>query len=362
MSTNARARYTLGSVVIEDFSPALFPKIQDPEIVAELTESAQSWTAGNEPLTQLIYKYIRQYSAQIIQTEGANNIVNEIVCQKIIKNWRNNAAAALLCPIEQTLNQFERQDTLLVLYLQILWRGGIAANNKRHLSAEQNTLLRSNLVTLTEGQLQLSNRIYAIVFGMDWIEQQLPGLTTRTVHIPTNISAEISTATPAEIPRQAGMHPGAVLTLSKLVSSKLNKRLSATVLISSGAVSLGFVAVASFKAYDSVGFAAQPQKTKSPIAHSVSYQPRPKASVSQSKSPKDLFDQGLIHATNGRWLPMIKQYCSIPQTSTYFAPAKRQVEHWIKLYPQDIQRANITLLTTQKTPCELIENALQSVK
>ena len=361
MTTASEAHKTVGPADLAELDAVLFPKIKDPDAIAKIIERTQSWTAENLFLTQLIYQYIRQYSAQIIRTEGPDKIVDEVVRQKIVKNWRNNEAANLLCEIEQTLLRFECQDTLMVLYLQILSRGGIAANAQPKLKAEQDILIRSKLVTAEQGQLRLSNRIYAIVFGMDWIEQQLPGLTTRTVLTPT--SAEL---TQLENQEQTVTVPHATETAP---TSKLVKSLSTALLTVSGVALLGLTALTNFRAPNNFGAAAQTQtQDKQTTILATATQQNTEKITAQSTgtsvsttAPKELFDQGLTHATNGRWLPTIQQFCSIPPTSAYFAPAKSQVKRWVMLYPQDIQQAYDTFLTTQNTSCDLLKSALESV-
>lgn len=392
---NAGKHHKADSIALEDLDTIFFPKIKDPEAIAKIVQRTQSWTADNLFLTQLIYRYIRQYSAQIIQTEGPDSIVDEIVRQKIVKNWRTNEAAHLLCRIEQTLHSFDCQDTLMVLYLQILWRKGIAANAQPKLKAEQAALIQSELVTLTQGQLHLSNRIYATVFGMDWIEQQLPGLTTRTVSTPmhADISKEEShhqvsrTSHPVEAAdiETADIETADVQTLDasnaaqtisgdpepvtrSVRAPKFVKSASTAILIVSGVASLGLVTLGYVKTTNGFGATAQPLSTNTQIQDrpetilTVIPQQNPAASTVQASDPKILFDQGLAHATNGRWLPMAQQFCSIPPTSPYFASAKSQVERWVTLYPQNIQQANSAFLTTQNAPCNLLEEALKSVQ
>lgn len=371
---DAKSCQTVDSVPLEDLGTVLFPKIKDPKTIATIIARTQSWTADNLFLTQLIYQYIRQYSAQIIQTEGANNIVDEIVHQKIIKNWRTNEAASLLCRIENTLHAFKCQDTLIVLYLQILWRQGIAVNSQAKLQAEKTTLIQSGLITLAHNQLQLSNRIYATVFDISWIEQQLPGLTTRTVSTPATTAESAPSEEPAsptlkfankiswmQTNQAASSVPTpttsarSVSTAAATSAAKVASTLSTAILMIGGVTLLGFAAIAYFKAPNNLGAAAytlSPHSSQQPVT----------AATSQDNDPKAFFDQGMVHAANGRWLPMIQQFCNIPSTSAYFPPANSQVASWVSLYPQDIQRANNTLLTTRNTPCAMIENALQSVK
>jgi len=398
MTTNTKAHQTVGSIPLEDPNTALFPKVKDAKVTAQIIKRTRYWTAKNPFLTQVIYRYIRQYSAQIIHTEGAANIVDEVVYQKIIKNWKSNEAAELLIQIERALHRFKCQDTLMVLYLQILWRGGIAADDQPKLSAEQNALIQSKLVTINKSQLQLTNRIYATVFNLNWIEQQIPGLTTRTVSFPT--SAKIAkrdadkkekdtapeNAEAAYLPSTSLPNTNPPTPTSQVTApTKLSKTLSAATLVASGVALLGVGLMAYFQAPNNFGAVAEPvlsnksiqdgQETiavadlstnaQVPSANSTLASTsinEQAASISQISSSKALFDQGLAHATNGRWLPMAQQFCSIPPESGYFAPAKSQLKRWTALYPQDIQQANNDFTSTQNTVCPMLEEALSAAK
>lgn len=363
---NAKQYRQAGLVTRVDFHSTIFRKLKDPKIIAAMIERAQSWTSGNLVLTRLIYEYIAQYSAQILYAEGAD-IVDEIVHQKIIKNWRNNDAAILLRHIEQALQSFEPQDTLLVLYLQILWRGGIATHTQPYLSAEQKHLLKSKLVTVKGNQLQVANRIYASIFDLSWIEQQRPGLTTRTVSVPpiTDPIDKASTASTHISQSQNTPSSQAKDTPTKHKQAPLQTKLTHTLatgaLFASGLALFGLAAASSFKGPNNLGTVAKPSATEE-IEKSAQHSPTQPFKLSSESPQKYLFDQGLEHARNGRWLSMMHQFCSIPPTSAYFAAAESQLSHWIVLYTDNIQQANKTFLAKQNTPCVLVESAFDSIK
>ena len=171
-------------IVFADYYNIIFPKIKDARLVTSILERAETWTCGQPFLTCLIYRYVQQYSAQIVRAEGAG-IVDEIVQQKIIKNWQHNDAASHLNGIYQALLSYPAQDILLISYMQILWQQTVPAALYRSSFAKvydptipaQAVLLRSGLVTCVGGQLQVANNIYAAVFSLAWLEQQIPGLT-----------------------------------------------------------------------------------------------------------------------------------------------------------------------------------------
>ncbi len=358
------------SVALTDCHGILFPKLKSAQAIAAIVERTRLWTSEDPLFTQLIYQYVQQYSAQILRAEGAN-IVDEIVRHKIVKNWRDNDASIQLNCIEQALHSFEPQDTLLVLYLQILWRDGVDADTQSKLEAEKEYLLRLGLIKQEKNCLEVANRIYAAVFDMDWIEQQRPGLTTRSVLIPELADPTVSES--VSLPVQASSIQGytpeetshaanttrATDAMSTSVAtaaspSKFAYWLTIGLLAAGGSVLFGFATVTYFRMPSNSGAMAEPFLEESMDSQATATQ------FSASQDPKVLFDQGMEHATNGRWLHMARQFCSISPDSAYFAPAKKQLEHWVELYPQDIQRANDTLLTERNVSCLLIENALKA--
>ncbi|MEO0885847.1 MAG: hypothetical protein AAFY54_07885 [Cyanobacteria bacterium J06648_10] len=172
----AEPYHPTGLIASADTDYILSIKVSEPSLVGRILSRTVWWTGRQPFLTRLIYRYLGQYSAQIIEAEDAN-VVDEIVRQKIIKRWRNNDAAEHLLAIEQVLLGFENRDTLLILYLQILSRGSLSVYAQPYLQAEQHTLVRSGIVEVKDKQLSIANGIYAEVFDKVWLETLLPGLT-----------------------------------------------------------------------------------------------------------------------------------------------------------------------------------------
>ena len=73
-----------------------------------------------------------------------------------------------------------------------------------------------------------------------------------------------------------------------------------------------------------------------------------------------LFDQGINHATNSRWLPMVREFCQIPPESTYFMPAKQQLVKWVKLYREEIQAAQTTFIQEESSSCDIVTSVLNT--
>ena len=179
-SQNLSQNQDQSSVSLADFEQALLPIVKDPEIVAEILEKIRKW-AGDEPfLTGLICDRVIKYSKEIGE-DIEPTIVDGIVEVKIVKDWQENTAAAHLKGVCQPIVTYVPRDSLLILYIQILQRGSAPVTH----SPEQKVLLSSGLVALGEGRLKVANAIYARVFGLDWVETLLPGLTRPVAIVST---------------------------------------------------------------------------------------------------------------------------------------------------------------------------------
>lgn len=171
----------------DEIERTLRPLIKDEQKVSEILKKIQKWTGGEPFLSQLICSYVVKCAGQIDE-EIAANIVDGIVEVKIVRNWRENAAAAFLKKVCEPIVNYNIRDSLLILYIQILQRGAIAPPKSHRESPEQEVLLNSGLVTLKNGQLQVANAIYAKVFDLKWVESLLPGIT-RPVSIVSKASS-----------------------------------------------------------------------------------------------------------------------------------------------------------------------------
>ena len=106
-------------IVPTDSTTLVFSKISDAELIAKISNRINVWTNGQLFFNYLIHHYLSQYSAQIVRSEGTA-IVDEIVFQKIVKNWRHNEAASHLSCIERAVTAHPLKDELLILYLRFL--------------------------------------------------------------------------------------------------------------------------------------------------------------------------------------------------------------------------------------------------
>ena len=304
---------------LADFKSEILQSINDVHVVCEILERIQKWAGGQPFITELLCRYFVEFSAQLPAGKEAD-IIDSIARQKILHDWENNAASAHLKGIhEALLDDAEMRDSVLILYMQILQRGTVPANN----SPEQTALLRCGLVTLNNGKLEVTNATYASVFSLKWVEQQLPGITRPISIVSASAKSRQSSLSLRTIALACGVAILAAAGLLYLRGSQEN-------------------AIATSNAVDADVTALD---TDGPV-----------------KSSRDLFDQGMEHAENGRWLPMFREFCHLPTTSTYFVPAERQLGRWTKLYEEDLQIARETFLDEGNDSCAVAKAALEPIE
>ncbi|MGD1897364.1 MAG: OmpA family protein [Phormidesmis sp.] len=160
------------SAVLTEFEKAIASRLPDYETRCKVVNAVERWTNGQPTLTRILCDCLLDCTSQI-DNELDPQIVDAVVQRQIVDHWSSNAAAAHLNKIAEAILSYDVRDALMILYLKILQRGVIAPND----SPEQEVLLRSGLVSMSDGQLRVANPIYAKIFNLTWIELQLPGLT-----------------------------------------------------------------------------------------------------------------------------------------------------------------------------------------
>ncbi|MGL4376978.1 MAG: AAA-like domain-containing protein, partial [Microcoleaceae cyanobacterium] len=166
-------------------------KVNHPSLVLR---EILNWTGGQPFLTQKLCKLIVQFPQEGVSHDGiTTDFVREIVKQSIIDNWEANDEPTHLKTIrDRVLRNQQTASRLLGLYQKILHaippqsplrngektppllrvEGGILADD----SPEQTELRLSGLVVRNEGKLTISNRIYAEIFNINWVEKILENL------------------------------------------------------------------------------------------------------------------------------------------------------------------------------------------
>lgn len=145
---------------------------QHPE---QLVQAVLDWTNGQPFLTQKLCKLLTTGSA--IPPGDEAQVVTDLVQLQILHSWEAQDEPEHLRTIRNRLLQNEkRAGRLLGSYQKLLdqpdWQVGTPTDN----SSEQMELLLSGLVIQQQGQLYIHNRIYANIFDLTWVEQQLAQL------------------------------------------------------------------------------------------------------------------------------------------------------------------------------------------
>ena len=322
---NSENYHAQTSAALADLKEKLFSQMSGVDAISDILEKIREWTSEQVFMTNLLCHYVVKYSSQIVEGKEAA-IVDRIVYQKIVDDWENNAAAAHLKEIRDAFLNYERKDALLLLYMQILQTGSISVDNSR----SQKALLQSGLVTAKNGKLKVANAIYADVFDFAWLEQQLPGITRPVAIVSPKPAAEQSVPAANLYPKVAAAVLGLAVLAAAIFSYVREPKNSA---------------IATPNLPDNAQVASsQPAADASTDGIYVKY--------------KALFDEGMEHGQNGRWLPMLRDFCSISKSSTYFAPAERQLAQWVNLYPEDIKLALDTAMLEKNDACPVTENVL----
>jgi WD40 repeat protein len=134
-------------------------------------EAIFTWTDGQPFLTQKLLKMIAD--VQAIPPGNEALWVENVVRSRILHQWESQDHPEHLRTIRnRLLGNPEYTGSMLALYQQLLQGVSIPSDDTR----VQTELLLSGLVTSLTGFLQVKNLIYANVFNLDWVEQQLASL------------------------------------------------------------------------------------------------------------------------------------------------------------------------------------------
>ncbi|GAB4176537.1 MAG: AAA-like domain-containing protein [Coleofasciculaceae cyanobacterium] len=140
------------------------------------------WTSGQPFLTQKLCQLTLMATNRVSAIPAGEEArwVEQLVQEHIIDNWETQDEPEHLRTIrDRILRSEQRAGRLLGIYQQILLppffkggQGGIASDD----SPEQMELLLSGLVVKRDGKLTVRNPIYAAVFNLDWVNEQLENL------------------------------------------------------------------------------------------------------------------------------------------------------------------------------------------
>ena len=157
----------IGFKLAEAKSPltqGLVVKVDNPVTVLQ---AILDWTGGQPFLTQKLCKLVIEKAA------SRDPNIGQLVQQYIVEHWESQDTPPHLRTIRDRIRgSGPRRGRLLGLYQQILQGQTIVIAD----SPEQLELQLSGLVVRQQGKLDIYNRIYATVFNLDWVEQELKAL------------------------------------------------------------------------------------------------------------------------------------------------------------------------------------------
>lgn len=142
--------------------------------INKILEAVLFWTNGQPFLTQKICDLILNYKEQLniaSLVPGKEEFwVENIVKEKIIDKWESQDEPEHLRTIKDRLfSNPQTISSLLFIYQQLLEGQQILGDD----SQEQTELILSGLVVNQQGRLTIKNRIYALIFDITWVTNQL---------------------------------------------------------------------------------------------------------------------------------------------------------------------------------------------
>lgn len=137
-----------------------------------LLKAVLTWTGGQPFLTQKVCRLL-QGQDQFIPSAEAEQQVEKLIQTLILQDWeRQDEPEHLKTLRNRLLADEQRSGRLLGIYQKILEQGSIPFDN----TPEERSLSLTGLVCQRQGRLEVFNPIYAYVFNLTWVEEQLAQL------------------------------------------------------------------------------------------------------------------------------------------------------------------------------------------
>lgn len=353
------------SAILAAFWEEISSKV-DAYAIPSIQRHIEDWVGKEPALTEALCKYVVQYASSI-KEDSAESTVDEIVRKEILRDWESSLAAAHLRSVQDAVLSPDRQDSVLIAYIQILQRGEVARLDE---SPEQTVLLESGLVKVENGRLRVANALYAAVFDLDWVEQQIPGIT-KPVTIVTPQRARNAPSEATKLYSKVAIAACGLAVVGAAISSYIRESGGEAQAIPEGVeaesalVETAPSAAVSRSAPTETVEKASPEasgtddaieKTQAPAAQ-VPADVEPEE-VSAKASDRERFDRGEDHAKNSRWVLMMRDFCGISPESVYFASAQKDLVRWNALYPEDLKIAVDVVSAEQGDRCAIAETPL----
>lgn len=301
------------SNLFADFTKQVAGKTNNP---IAIMQAIRGWTGDRSSLTQILCNLIIEYSFPIPQDQE-EAVVNQIVQDRIVRDWENNAAGEELQKLSQTLDD-EKSISLLKLYTKILQKGDIAVNG----STDQQKLLDSGLVKNERGKLKTANAIYATIFNLEWVSQKLPNDSQPSL-IPSSSSGdETRAANPTRL--WSGIAFSAILAIAVIYpflpkpTPILSPTPSTTQPIPNNP---NHSDICTSNASDREAHLNQLMALKAQPGQSFSPE-------CQLKLDELFYDTGIEKAKNGKFDLAVQRLCEVSQISSRFKLAKARIKTW----------------------------------
>ena len=331
-------------------------------VLPRIVERIKTWVGSTAELAQIVCQAVVESASGIDETHPERS-VDRIVKDRILNDWQGGPAAKHLSEVVGSLLQKENKDLQLLRYLKVLQRESIPLPHSAEQQREYQALLEIGLIVAEKNMLKVSNAIYANVFDTDWIEKQLPGIT-RPVSIKKSsddINHDSQQPSAASgLYSKLAVFACCIAVLGAVVSAYRRESINeASAKSASRQTMSSLQETADTPALEANAPQANADDRGIVTPRSTSPSAVPYESTIDVKSTdRQLFDQGVEHATNNRWLPMVREFCQLSPGSTYTTLAQRQLENWVKLYKEDIEIAQKTFTQEEGGECSMISTAL----
>ncbi|BAZ49018.1 hypothetical protein NIES4103_16290 [Nostoc sp. NIES-4103] len=128
------------------------------------------WTDGQPILTQKLCQLLAETEGIIAPGKEAAT-VQQLVQTRLINDWETQVTAEHFQEIKESIIHNQQCDPLLLLELyKLVWQQGEVAIDH---SPQQTQLLHLGLVVQQKDLLKLGNRIYQLIFDLNWVELEL---------------------------------------------------------------------------------------------------------------------------------------------------------------------------------------------
>ncbi len=336
------------SLIFSDFREQLLPSVKNAHTIPKIVERIKHWTGTSPELAHVVCTNIVRSAIHVDEAEP-EKVVDRVVTETILNDWEGSQVAEHLHRLTRQCLHGEEKDLKLLSYLRVLQLGSVDVA----MSLQHAALLDCGLIVKVGSKVEVANAVYAHIFDIDWIEQQLPGITRPVTVIDSRVSSE---------------SPSKGLGLYSKVTVFACCLAVAGVAFSIYRSESGNEAFATQENSATIVTRQDLEGKITSVTTDLEQVDSPGESTAEGKTPvtaqldqttdRARFDKGVEHATSSRWLLMVREFCQIPTDSSYFMLAERQLSSWVDLYREDIEIANAAFIQEESDECSLVSKGL----